>query len=140
MTERQLKAGTTIMFGVPANPMTEIMADAIGQVVAQVSGIHEAYLPQCFIEGDKEARQVLVVGVDKKDNIPRIMETLMGKMKLLLPRDEFIDVIPYPVSSMPEGAQSRKMPHILDIRETMVEGMVSFTGSMVPSNLPKGDA
>ena len=65
MSERTLKAGTSVYWGAPAKPMPEIMSDAISQVVAQVPGIVEAHLPQCFVEGDKEARQVLVVGVQK---------------------------------------------------------------------------
>jgi hypothetical protein len=94
-----------MFFGVPANPMPEIMADAIGQVVAQVPGIREAYLPQCFIEGDTEARQVLVVAVDKAQGIPRIMDELLGMMKLVLPANQFIDIMPFPVSTMPVGAR-----------------------------------
>jgi hypothetical protein len=97
-----------MFFGVPASPMPEIMADAIGQVVAQVPGIHEAYLPQCFIEGDKEARQILVIGIGKKDDIPKIMENLIGKMKLVLPENAFLDIIPYPASSMPQGSRVEK--------------------------------
>ncbi len=105
MSERELPTGTQFFFSVPANPMPEIMADAIGQVVAQVPGIREAYLPQCFIQGDTEAREVLVVGVENAQQIPQIMEELMGKMKLVLPANQFIDVIPFPVSTMPAGAR-----------------------------------
>jgi hypothetical protein len=61
MSERQVKAGTSIYFGAPAKPMPEMMADAVSQVVAQVPGIVEAHIRQCFIEGDREAQQVLVV-------------------------------------------------------------------------------
>ena len=43
--ERQIRADSLLFFGVPADPMPEIMADAIGQVVAEVPGIVEAYLP-----------------------------------------------------------------------------------------------
>ena len=105
MTERDLPAGTQLSFGVPAMPMPEIMADAIGQVVAQVPGILEAYIPQCFIPGDTEARQVLVVGVSKRREIPRIMEQLMGKMELLLQAKHFIDILPFSVSTMPVAAR-----------------------------------
>lgn len=97
-----------MFFGVPANPMPEIMRDAVGQVVAQVPGIGEAYLPQCFIQGDTEARQVLVVGVENAQKIPRIMDELMSKMKLVLPANQFIDIIPFPVSTMPAGARIAK--------------------------------
>jgi SseB protein C-terminal domain len=105
MSEKELPAGTQMFFGVPTKPMPEIMADAIGQVIAQVPGIREAYLPQCFIQGDTEARQVLVVGVDNGREIPRIMDELMGKMRLVLPANRFIDILPFPLSAMPGSAR-----------------------------------
>jgi len=108
MSERQLKAGTRMYFGVPADPMPEIMSDAIRQVVTQVPGIREAYLPQCYIEGEEEARQVLVVAVDVPEQMPAVMQDLMGKMGLLLPQGQFIDIIPFLTSSMPSGARVRE--------------------------------
>jgi hypothetical protein len=56
VSERTIKAGTKILFGAPANPMAAITSEAISLVIAQVPGIVEARPPQCFIEGDKEAR------------------------------------------------------------------------------------
>lgn len=94
-----------MFFGAPAKPMPEIVVDAIGQTVAQVPGIREAYLPQCFIQGDTEARQVLVVGVDNPQRIPEIMEDLMSKMRLVLPAGQFMDILPFPVSALPPGAR-----------------------------------
>jgi hypothetical protein len=105
MSERKIPAGTQMIFGVPAKPMPGIMADAIGQVVAQVPGIREAYLPQCYIQGDTEARQVLVVGVDNGREIAKIVDDLMSKMRLVLPENQFIDILPFPVSTMPGGAR-----------------------------------
>lgn len=94
-----------MFFGAPAKPMADVMADALGQVVAQVPGICEAYIPQCFIEGDTEARQVLVVGVEKKEKIPEVMQDLMGKMKLLLSPGVFMDILPYPSTDLPDAAR-----------------------------------
>lgn len=105
MNEQRLPASTQMFFGEPANPMHEIMANAIGQIVAQVPGIREAYLPQCFIHSDTEARQVLVVGVDTAQEIPKIIDDLMDKMKLILPANQFIDIMPFPVSAMPSEAR-----------------------------------
>lgn len=104
-SERQLSAGTTMFFGVPTNPMPEIMADAIGQVVAQVPGIVEAYLPQCYIQDEEEARQVLVLGVQSKGHIPEIMQDLMGKMELVMPPNQFIDMLPFSTLDLPPGAR-----------------------------------
>lgn len=94
-----------MFFGAPANPMPETMAEAIGQVVAQVPGIREAYLPQCYIPGYLEVRQVLVVGVRNAEEIPKIMDDLMGKIKLVLPAYQFVDILPFPVSAMPIAAR-----------------------------------
>ncbi|WP_417382349.1 enhanced serine sensitivity protein SseB C-terminal domain-containing protein [Gimesia sp.] len=103
--ERKLQAGTTLYFGVPANPMSEIMADAIGQVVAQVPGIVEAYLPQCYLEGDEEAKQVLVLGVESKSRIPGIMQDLMSKLQLVLPANQGIDMLPFSTRELPPEAR-----------------------------------
>ena len=105
MSERVISAGTTILFGEPASPMSQVWVDAIGQVVSQVPAIEEAYLPQCFIEGDTDARQVLVVGVRSKQEIPSAMHTLMEKMKLLLGEGQFIDILPFAVGYVPPAAQ-----------------------------------
>ena len=88
-------------WGAPANPMPEIMSDAIRQVVAQVPGIQEAHLPQCFIAGEEAARQVLVVGVYTKSEIPKIAQELMGKLQLVFPPGQFIDILPYASESLP---------------------------------------
>ena len=94
-----------MFFGKPAKPMPEIMADAISQVVAQVPGIIEAHLPQCFIEGDQEARQVLVVGVQRQNEIPQIAEALMGKLQLVFPPGQFIDILPFESGAVPAGVR-----------------------------------
>ena len=105
MSERTLRAGTDMFFGAPAKPMPEIMADAISQVVAQVPGIVEAHLPQCFIEGDKEARQVLVIGVQSRGEIPQIAQALMGKLQLVFPPGQFIDILPFETGAVPAGVR-----------------------------------
>jgi len=64
-----------------------------------------APLPQCYIEGDEEARQVLVLGVESENRIPEIMEDLMSKMELVMPSHEFIDVLPFSSADMPSEAR-----------------------------------
>jgi len=92
-------------WGTPAKPMPEIMADAILQVVAQVPGIHEAHLPQCFIEGDKEARQVLAISVQSRNEIPRIAKELKGKLQLVFPLGQIIEILLFETGSMPSGVR-----------------------------------
>jgi hypothetical protein len=110
MNKRDLPQGTRLFFGAPANPMPEIISNGISQVVAQVPGIDEAHLPQCFIEGDKEARQVLVVGVHRKREIPGIAQQLTAKLQLLLPPGQIIDIFPFQSDSMPSGIREAGCP------------------------------
>jgi hypothetical protein len=105
VSERTLKAATKMYFGAPAKPMPEIMAGGIRQVVAQVPGILEAHLPQCFMEGDKDARQVLVVGVERHGEIARIAQDLMGKLQLLFAPGQFIDILPFESGAVPPGVR-----------------------------------
>ena len=81
------------------------MVDAVRQVLEQVPGIVEAYLPQCYIEGDDEAKQVLVVGIASKMAIPRIMTNLMAKMELLMPPSQYIDILPFSTKDLPPEAK-----------------------------------
>ena len=92
-------------FGPPAHPMPETTANAIAEAVAQVPGIVDAYLPQCFIEGDQEARQVLVVGTQTHVDIPRIAQELMGKLQLVFPAGVFIDILPFEASKVPQAVR-----------------------------------
>jgi hypothetical protein len=105
MSERTIKAGTNLFWGRPANPMPKIMADAISQAVTEVPGISEAHLPQCFIEGDKEARQVLVIGVHRPNETAWIANELTRKFHPVLPTGQFLDIIPFKSGSVPPEVQ-----------------------------------
>lgn len=105
MSERTINAGTSLFFGTPAKPMPEILADGIALVVAQVPGIVEAHLPQCFMEGDEEARQVLVIVVQRRGDIPQIANALMAKLRLLFAEGQFIDIIPFADGDVPKGVR-----------------------------------
>ncbi|MFT3871002.1 MAG: hypothetical protein QM715_21340 [Nibricoccus sp.] len=105
MSERTLPVGAKMFFGAPSKPMPEVQMDALGQVVAQVPGIFEAYVPQTYIEGDAEARQVLVVGVGGREEIPEVMQDLISKMKLLLPTGTFMDILPFASADLPPEAR-----------------------------------
>jgi hypothetical protein len=105
MSERTFKAGTQMFFGAPAKPMPKTMADAISQAVARVPGIIEAHLPQCFIEGDNEARQILVIGVKNRSEIPQIAQDLSEKLQLIFPPGDFIDILPFETGAVPAGVR-----------------------------------
>jgi hypothetical protein len=70
-----------------------------------VPGIIEAHLPQCFIEGDKDARQVLVVGVQNRSEIPHIAQQLMAKLKVVFPPGQLMDILPFESGSVPPGVR-----------------------------------
>ena len=55
-----------MFFGSPAQPMEVTRSAAVAEAVALVPNIVEAHLPQCYIEGFGEPRQVLVLGVRAK--------------------------------------------------------------------------
>jgi hypothetical protein len=107
MSERVIKAGTNMYFGAPAKPLPEVTVTAIRQALKRVPGILEAHLPQCFIEADQEARQILIPVVRNSDDIPRVGEALMRKLEATLSPGEleFIDVVPYELESLPDGVR-----------------------------------
>ena len=108
MSLRTINAGTKMFLGAPAKPMPQERKESITQAVTGVAGVSEAYLPQCFIEGDSEARQILAIAVDKKEDIPRVAEEIMRKLKSVLPDGDFIDILPYTSASFPAEARIAK--------------------------------
>jgi hypothetical protein len=105
MNERELEPGTQLFFAAPAQPMPGIMEDAIAQVIAQVPGIFEAHLPECLIEGELDARQVLVIAVRRRREIPQIADILMGKLRLVLAVGQVLDILPFQVDELPPGVK-----------------------------------
>ena len=108
MDQKILPLGTKMYFGIPAEPMDNILIDAIAQVIAQTPEISEAYLPQCYIDGEQEAKQVLIIGFYKKKHIPQFMPELLNKLALVLPPKLFIDVIPFTMQDMPQETRIKE--------------------------------
>jgi hypothetical protein len=108
MDQRQLSRGTKLFFGAPASPMPPERSAAIAEAVAQVAGIVEAHLPQCFIEGDDEARQILVIVVAAKSDIAQIAANLSDLLSAALPDGRFIDILPFRESELPSGVRQAK--------------------------------
>jgi type III secretion system (T3SS) SseB-like protein len=105
MEKRSRGIGTRIFFRIPTSPMPESLSDAIGDAVELVAGIDEAYLPECYIAGEKEPRQFLVVSVDSTPDISEIVKHLAEKLRGVLPDGQFIDILPFSSSSMPAEAR-----------------------------------
>jgi hypothetical protein len=99
--QRVIKAGTTLTFGKPADPMPRQIADRIAEAVAGIPGIVEAHLPLCHVEGDDKPRQILVICVTSLTRVAEIMETLEPRLQLIIPPGEFMDTLPYEMGAMP---------------------------------------
>ena len=93
-------------FGPPAQPMASTRSAAIAEAVARLPDVVEAHLPQCHIEGFGESRQVLVVGVRVKKDIPRIMEQLAPEINRIMPEGEFLDMLPFEVAAIPSAVRN----------------------------------
>ena len=106
MGQRRIDKGTKLFFGAPAQPMPASRSVAIRDAVAAVNGVEEAHLPQCFIEGDAQAHQVLVIGVRSKGEIPRIVEELMRSLSHIPMGDQYLDILPFETSSIPQAVRS----------------------------------
>lgn len=63
-------------------------------------------MPQCFIEGDAQARQVLVIGVRSKAEIPRIAEELMPGLNGAIGAGQHLDLLPFETSSIPQEVRA----------------------------------
>ena len=85
--------------------MPESVSNAIAAAVAGIPEILEAHLPQCFIEGDKTAQQVLIIGFKSQSEIPQAVEHLMNALHSVFPRDRFIDILPFEVGEIPSGVR-----------------------------------
>lgn len=108
MEQRQISGGTKWYFGAPANPMPPERAAAIAALVARVPGIVEAHVPQCFVEGDSAARQVLAIVVTSKAEIPRIAGELGAGLKAIVPAGQFLDILPFPASAVMPGVREAR--------------------------------
>ena len=108
MDSRHIAAGTKLYVGAPVSPMPPERSAAIAALVARVSGIFEAHLPQCFIEGDKEARQVLVVVASARSDIPRIAGDLNAGLVSVIPDGQFLDILPFVQGTVPAGVREAR--------------------------------
>ena len=97
------------MFGRPAKPMPSQKSEAIAKAISEVDGLLEAYLPQCYITGDAEARQILVIGVGTKEEIPKVAEGIMAGLKGVFSEGDFIDILPYTTLNLPSAIRDTKL-------------------------------
>ena len=88
-------AGTRVLLGAPAKPMPLALSNAIADLVRSIAGVHEAYLPQCFIMDAMEAPcQVLVLVLDGTADRQRVLEQVGEGLERVLPRGMHLDIWP----------------------------------------------
>lgn len=105
----KIPAGTSVYVGRPAKPMLASLADQISSGLADIPGILEAHVPQCYAKGliDPPAQilvLVLPLGMSADTVVPGVLQTL----RRILPRGTSMDVLPLdekaPVLSSIRGA------------------------------------
>jgi|SRR6185369_2513449 len=88
-------AGTRVLLGAPAKPMPLALSNAIADLVRSIAGVHEAYLPQCFIMDAMEAPcQVLVLVLDGTADRRCVLEQVGEGLERVLPRGMHLDIWP----------------------------------------------
>ena len=87
--------GSQVFLGAPANPMDENLSAAIAGAVEDIVSVSEAHLPQAYVKGviDPPA-QVLVVVVEREDNLDSALAETDRAIKSILPADHHLDVLP----------------------------------------------
>ena len=75
--------------------MPQALSDAIGSMVRSITGIREAYLPQCFVKSVVEPpAQVLVVVLDDGADREKILDAVGRGLTRVLPEGQHLDVLP----------------------------------------------
>ena len=87
--------GSAVLLGAPAKPMPATRRNDICNIVHGISGVREAYLPQCYISGGMESpAQVLVLVLDGNADQERIMGEVERGLARVLPAETRLDVWP----------------------------------------------
>ncbi len=96
VTEKiEVPAGAEMMIGAPAKPMPEATSGAIAELVAQIDGIQEAHLPQCYVPNTMaRPGQILVLLLTPGANIQTVMERIGQGLHSILSGGEPLDIWP----------------------------------------------
>ena len=90
-----ISAGSAILLGRPAKPMSQTLSDAIGAMIRGITGIREAYLPQCYVKSVVEPpAQVLVVVLDDGADRQSVLDAVGQGLTRVLPQGQHLDVLP----------------------------------------------
>jgi hypothetical protein len=96
VTEKiQVHAGAEMMVGAPAKPMPAETSAAIAALVAQIDGIQEAHLPQCYVpETMERPGQILVLALAPNANIQAAMDRIGQGLSGILSGGKPLDIWP----------------------------------------------
>jgi|GEM_PF-815730 hypothetical protein len=95
MQPMNIPAGAQIMLGAPAQPMPQALSEAIGHTVAQIEGILEAHLPQCYVaEVMPKPAQILVLVVRSPDDAENVLRQTAERLRACLPEGALLDLWP----------------------------------------------
>ncbi len=95
MQPMNIPAGAQIMLGAPAQPMPQALSEAIGHAVAQVEGILEAHLPQCYVAGVMpQPAQILVLVVRSANDTENILRNVSERLRACLAEGATLDLWP----------------------------------------------
>ena len=90
--------GKDLLIGPPNDrQLTESVLSQLQRVLANIRGILEAHVPQCYIPDISDAPvQVLVLVLEAKTNPDSVMERLAPQLHAIVPRGLYLDVWPLP--------------------------------------------
>ena len=95
MQPMNIPAGAQIMLGAPAQPMPQALSEAIGHTVAQVEGILEAHLPQCYVaDVMPQPAQILVLVLRNPEDAENVLRNVSERLRACLPEDATLDLWP----------------------------------------------
>ena len=109
MQPMNVPSGAQIMLGAPAQPMPQALSEAIGHTVAQVAGILEAHLPQCYVaDVMQQPAQILVLVLRSPNDAEHVLQQIGERLRACLPEGATLDLWPidpaHPILNEVRGA------------------------------------
>ena len=87
--------GSAVVLGAPAKPMPQALSDSIGEMIRSITGIREAYLPQCYVKAIVEPpTQVLVLVLHDAADQQSVFDAVEQGLVRILPNGMHLDVWP----------------------------------------------
>jgi hypothetical protein len=86
---------TSVYLGGPAKPMPQALSNAIGEMIRNIAGVREAYLPQCYVKSIVEPpAQILVLVLDDASDHQSVLNSVGEGLSRVLPQGVHLDVWP----------------------------------------------